>query len=267
MIKRIILGVGGATLLGAFFLGRDAVSYVSTSLGCIKDSVHNSVPIEFQLQRARQMLKDLVPEVQKHMHVIAQGEVDLQRLEDQVAETEVKLAKEKDQITQLNTALGSGKDSLRFGARKYTVEQVKLDLAQRFERYKTNDATLTNLRQIHSAREHGLDAARQKLEGMLAAKRQLQVEVENLEARNQMVAAAQTTSKYSFDDSELGRIKELIADLRTRLDVSERLVNAEGYYHDEIPLEQAAPADIGQRVTKYFTEHDAPAASEKLAEK
>jgi hypothetical protein len=173
-------------------------------------------------------------------------------LATQVSESEAKQAKEKEQITKLKNTLTAEKEPYRFGGRKYTAEQVRTDLAQRFERYKTNDATLENLRQIHAARERSLDAARQKLEGMLAARRQLQVEVENLEARNQMVAAAETGSKYHFDDSRLGRLKELLADLRTRLEVNERLVGAETVYHDEIPVEQAVPTDIARQISEYF---------------
>ena len=54
------------------------------------------------------------------------------------------------------------------------------------------------------------------------AKRQLEVDVENLEARLKMVEVAQTASNYQFDDSQLGRVKELIGDLRSRLSVEEK---------------------------------------------
>jgi hypothetical protein len=67
-----------------------------------------------------------------------------------------------------------------------------------------------------------------------------------------MVEAAQTTSDYKFDDSQLSRAKELVTDLRTRLEVAEKLVNAEGTFHDEIPLDQAAPENIVDQVTEYF---------------
>ena len=74
---------------------------------------------------------------------------------------------------------------------------MKCDLANRFDRFKTSDATLASLREIQTARQKSLDAARQKLDGMLAAKRQLEVDVENLEARLKMVEVAQTASNYS----------------------------------------------------------------------
>ncbi len=36
------------------------------------------------------------------------------------------------------------------------TDQVKTDLSHRFERFKTNDATLASLKEIHSARERSL---------------------------------------------------------------------------------------------------------------
>jgi N-acetyl-anhydromuramyl-L-alanine amidase AmpD len=101
---------------------------------------------------------------------------------------------------------------------------------------------------------------------MLAQKRQLQVEVENLEARSQIVAAAQTTSSYQFDDSQLGQVKELVQNLRTRLDVSEKMVSAESDFQGEIPLDKVAPHDIVDQVGHYFSpkpDETAVAAAEK----
>jgi len=254
MVKRVIVGSVATLLLGFFFFGRDAVSYVRTSTGYVKDSVQNSVPMGFQLDRARGMIKDLTFEVRKNMHVIAKEEIEVERFQKQIDAAQAALAKDKESLLKLKTDLASGKKAFEYGGRKYTVEQVRTDLANRFERYKTSEATLASLQDIHRARQRSLDAARQKLEGTLAAKRQLQVEVENLDARRQMIAAAQTTSNFQFDDSQLGRVKELVTDLRTRLDVAERLVNAEGTYHDEIPVDQATPANIVEQISEHFAE-------------
>jgi hypothetical protein len=80
-----------------------------------------------------------------------------------------------------------------------------------------------------------------------------------------MVAAAETTSKYHFDDSKLGRVRELVADLRSRLEVAARVVDAERYYHDQIPLNEEAPANIVEQVSEYFDldEPDAEAIARK----
>jgi chromosome segregation ATPase len=267
MIKRIVIGAGVATMVGVFLFGRDVFSYIRTSAGYVKDSVQSSVPIEFQIDRARNMIKDLVPEVRKNMHIIAKEEVEVQRLEEQMAAAEARLVKEKEQIVRLKTDLGGGKGELRYAGRSYTADEVKTDLANRFERYKTSEATLASLKEIRSARQKSLTAARQKLDGMLAQKRQLQVDVENLEARTQMIAAAQTTSNYQFDDSQLGRVKELVGNLRTRLEVAEKMVNAEMQFQGEIPLDKPAPENIVDQVSEYFGEKAAAPDAKKVAQK
>ena len=252
MVKKSIIAGAVAVLLSAFLFGRDAWSYVSTSAGWVKDSVKSSVPMEFEIERARTMIKNLVPDIQKNMHVIAKEEVEVERLAKQIAQQEERLTADRSGILRLKSDLASERDRYEYAGRVYTVSQVKQDLGNRFERYKTADATLGSLRDIHTARQKSLDAARQKLEGMLAAKRQLEVDVENLEAKLKMVEAAQTTSEFTFDDSRLSRCKELIGELRTRLDVAAKMVDAKDSFQSEIPLTEPVSDDIVDEVTEYF---------------
>ena len=252
MVKKVILGTAGAGALCLVLFGREAVSYVGTTAGWFHDSVKNSVPVEFEIDRARRMVRDLVPDIRKNMHVIAKEEVEVERLENQIGDAEKRQEKDRGELMQLKSDLATGKDRFHYAGRSYSVEQVKVDLANRFERFKTHDATLASLKEMHQARQRSLEAARHKLEGMLAAKKKLEVDVEHLEARLKMVEAAQTTSDYQFDDSQLSRAKELVTDLRTRLDVAEKLVNADGYLRDEIPVTEPAPENIVEEVTEYF---------------
>ena len=267
MIKKVILATAGVCLVGLVLLGRDAVSYFRTSAGWVKDSVRNSVPLDFEIDRARRMVKELVPDIRKNMHVIAKEEVEVQNLKKQIVQMETRLGKDRGELVRLKTDLGSGNNVFQYAGRSYNVSQVKVDMANRFERYKTNDATLASLREIQNARERSLAAAREKLEGMLAAKRQLEVDVESLEARLKMVEVAQTSSEFNLDDSRLSRVKELIADLRTRLDVAERLTTAEGAFRDQIPLSEddAAPANIVDEVTEYLRLDPAQQVAEAAA--
>jgi len=265
MIRKLWLAGGAAALLGVVFLGRDAFSYLRTTAGYITGAVGEAVPVEFQVNRARGMIQDLSPEVRKNMHVIAKEEVEVQRLDEQIAASRTRLAKEKEQLLRLKADLAADKSEYVYGDRTYTTAEVRRDLANRFERYKTGEATLASLSDMRAARQKSLAAARQKLEGMLASRRQLQVEVENLDARVQMIAAAKATSQYQFDDSRLGCAKELVANLRSRLDVDERLVNAETRFHDEIPMDKATPGNIVEQVTEHFA--GKPAESNAVAKR
>ncbi|MEX2118767.1 MAG: hypothetical protein WD847_04080 [Pirellulales bacterium] len=253
MIKKLVIGGVAAGLIGAVVFGREAASYVGTTAGWFKDSVKDSVPIDFEIDRARRMVRDLVPDIRKNMHVIAKEEVEVGRLEKQISDAEERLAKDRSELMRLKDDLSTGQNVFHYAGRRYSSDQVKIDLSNRFERFKTNDATVASLRDMHNARQRSLEAARQKLENMLAVKRQLEVDVEHLEARLKMVEAAQTTSDYRFDDSQLSRAKELIGNLRTRLEVAEKLVNAEGYFHDEIPLSEPAADNIVEEVADYFS--------------
>src|SRR5690606_27790356 len=108
------------------------------------------------------------------------------------------------------------------------------------------------------------EAARQKLEGMLAAKRKLEVDVQNCEARLNMLAAAQTTSEVTLDDSRLSRAKNLISDVQTRLSVATRQLEASSRFASEIPLNEPTNDDVVDQVTEYFrsTSSSGPAVAQ-----
>src|ERR1700691_1718722 len=124
MIKRVILSTVGLGLLGTFFFGRTAASYVSTSWARLTDSVEQSVPVEFQIDRARKMVKDLMPDIQRNMHVIAKEEVEVDQLERQIADTEQHLGKDRSELMRLKTDASSNQSHFVYAGRSYTVDQV-----------------------------------------------------------------------------------------------------------------------------------------------
>jgi len=93
----------------------------------------------------------------------------------------------------------------------------------------------------------------------LEARRKLEVDVENLEAQFKMVEVAQTLSERNIDDSQLGRVKDLIADVRARLNVAERLANAQVDIDGEIKVSTPQADNILDQVTEYFSTEAAAA--------
>ncbi len=252
MIKKLACTGVGAALLAGLVFGTDAYSYISTTASRVSDNVKNSVPVEFELDRARKMIQDLTPEIRRNMHLIAKEEVEVEKLQSRVGDLEEKLSSNKADIMRLKNDLDSGSTYFTYAGHEYSRNAVQTDLAGRFERFKTQDATRVKLESILRAREQGLEAARAKLDGMLTARRQLEVDVENLEARQKMVEVAQTSSKFAFDDSHLSKTKRLIDDIRTRIDVAERMVDVDGELAGEIQLEEQVDTDISNEVASYF---------------
>ncbi len=244
MIKKAVLVVTGLGVTTLVLFGRDAASYVSTTYSKLTNSVQDSVPVEFQIDRARKMVKDLEPEIRNSMHVIAKEEVALEQLNQQIDVNQAKTDKDKGDILRLQSDLGSNKSTYRYASRSYTSDEVKQDLSRRFSRFKVADDTLASMKQMRDAREKNLDAAQQKLAAMINARHKLDVDIQNLEAKRKLVEVAQASSEYVFDDSQLARCKELIGDIRTRLDVAAKLANADVSVETDIPLDEATPSDL-----------------------
>jgi len=268
MIKKAILLTMGVGLTMAVLFARNAASYVSTTYHRFTATVEDSVPVDFQIDRARQMVRDLDPEIRRSMHVIAKEEVALEQLNSQLNNNQDKADKDKKDILRLQTDLGQNKGTYHYASRSYTTDEVKHELSNRFNRFKVADDTLASMKQMRDAREKNLDAARQKLAAMINARRKLEVDVQNLEAKRKLVEVAQASSDYVFDDTQLARAKDLINDIRTRLDVAAKLANADVNVPTEIQLNDASPADITDQVTEYFKldGKDTKVANEKKSE-
>jgi len=252
MVKKSLVVGGVIVLLLGLFFGRDAISYTKTALSGLRQSVKDAVPVEFELTRARDMIKGLKPEVERNMHTIAAEEVEVANLHEQLANGEKQLAKNKADIERLTTDLKNGGSQFVYCGKSYTSKQVETDLSNRFEQFKVKEATIGKLRQILAAREAGLNAGREKLKAMQAAKNQLELDIANLEARLEMVKVAQTSSNFNFDDSRLSRTKELVKEIGTRIDVAEKLVNAETTVPGQINLDEPTATNITEQVTEYF---------------
>ena len=253
MLKKTLIVGAAAFLLLALFFGRDACSYIGTSVGWIRQSVKEAVPIEFELERARKMVRELDKPIQDAMVVTAREAVEVDRLEREVAKRESNLATARDRIMRLKGDLDAGSETFVYAGHTYSARQVKNDLTARFERFQTDEDTTLNLTKVLNARRQGLDAAREKLTAMQAAKKQLELDVANLEARLKMVEVAQASSDLRIDDSKLARTKDLITEISTRIEVAERLVNAEVQVQGEIPLDEPeTQTDISQKVADYF---------------
>lgn len=255
MCKKFMM-VGAITLLGAATLATTgAWSYVRTGVRTASESVRSSVPVEFQIERARQMIQDLKPEIAENMKVVARERVEVRKLGEQIADKQQLIAKSRDEIMRLKGDLETGSVRFVYAGRKYSADQVKEDLAHRFKQHQVHEATTDKLEQVLAAREKNLNAACMKLDEMLSAKRELEVEVENLQARMTMVAVAQTSSPVSIDDSHLSQTRQLLDDIGTRIEVAEQLVASDGALEGKIQLESPVDeSNVLDEIAAYFDE-------------
>lgn len=251
-------GIGGAVvlLLGSFLFGTDLFSYLSTATGNVRDAAKSNVPIEFELERATDLLSKLEPEIETNQRVIVEEESALVKLEQSIKNLDSNIGERRSQMARLAKDLNEDSTGLQFtyAGKSYTRQQVESDLANRLDHCKIRASELQTLRDMHAVRTKSLQTSRTKFTEYTAQKRELTVAIEQLRARQKLLELAQTTSEYNFDDSQLGKAKELIASIGERLEVEERMVGADSDYTNEVIL-TSAEADvrsIQERVASYL---------------
>ncbi len=260
MLKKMILAGGALALLSSATVGVPLFSYARCGVNWLRDSAGDTVPVEWELKRARQMITDLKPEIESNAMRIAREKVEVARLEKQLADTDERLAKSQDDIERLTEDLRGGGEMFTYGGHTYTSVQVKNDLSNRFKRFKTRNETAEKLQQMLAARKSSLKAGHERMDAMMSAKRQLEVEVENLQARLASLRVAQTSSDFSLDDSQLSQTRQLLDDIATRIQVEEETMNVDVEYFGEIDLDDSNDENLLDDITAYFHEESRPTA-------
>jgi hypothetical protein len=251
-LKRSVIVVAGLSLVGGLLFGKDVVSYVRSSAKSVQTVVKHSVPIEFELRRARDLLEEIIPEMHANVRLIAQEEVEVAALKVDIANSVKSVDQEKLRIAKLRDALGKPQAQYSFAGREYPRSYVKEDLANRFERFKESELVLAGKRRLLTTRENSLHAAMQLLEQTRARKRTLEDKIESLASQHRLIKAASIGSHIQVDNSKLAQTEKLITQIKKRLDVAERVLAHESQFVQGIPVDAVAEEDLLTQVDEYF---------------
>jgi hypothetical protein len=232
--------------------GPGAWSYLSTATRLVTGKIKTNVPLEFELERAKTMISDLIPDVRQNMLVIAQEEVGVDELRRQIERGDAELAKQREELIAVRAKLSSDDETIEFGGRTVAKNEVKDELTRRFGRYQVAESTLASQRQLLAAREGALDAARAKLASMLNAKRDFEVQAQNLQARLKTQQSRNIATSLNVDDSQVARCQNLLNDVRARLEVADRLFNCEGDLLAMTSATTPSPENIGEQIDRFF---------------
>ena len=238
---------------GGMLLGQDLYSYAKSSAKSVQSAVKDSVPIEFELRRARDLLAEIIPDMQANIKLIAGEEVDVAELETDIAECQDRLAQERDRIQRVRSMLTSEQVSYRISGQHYNRAALLEDLARRFDRFRESELILAGKDRLLTAREASLRGAMQTLDRTRAQKARLADQIAGLESQFRLIQAAAVGSKFHMDNTALAKTETLIRDVRKRLDVAERVLAHEAKFVDTIPVDQAVDnEDVLVLMDEYF---------------
>src|SRR5688572_12130167 len=142
MVKLGLLTVAGVALVGGVVFGRELCSYVSSSARSVRHAVKDAVPVEFELRRARDLVDDIVPEMQANVRLIAQQEVEIADLRGEIERSQRAVEEERARVDKLRTGLSTPKTSFTFNRINYSRDQVKEELGRRFDGLKEAEIVL-----------------------------------------------------------------------------------------------------------------------------
>jgi chromosome segregation ATPase len=265
-VKWAVCGTVGLAMLGGLLFGKDIISYARSSAKGVRAAVKDSVPIEFELRRARDLLEEIIPEMQANIRRIAEDEVEVANLKDEIAKNKDALNGEQGKIKTLRVVLEQPRAQYAFAGRTYSHDEVKQDLAGRFERLKENEVVLASKVRLLEQREKSLDNARQLLAKTTGEKRVLESKIEALASQYRLVkAAAVGSTNLQMDNSKLAQTEKLIAQIQKRLDVAERVLAHESKFVESIPVDTVVEKDLIAQVDEYFDSRNQTPKSDKDA--
>ena len=268
LIRKI--GVGAVIVAAGLMLLSWAglSSYPATLVAKGKEYFKKQVSPEFEIQRARVLLSQIMPEYRKQLNVIAEEIVTVKELREDVEKTRVALSGQKDKILAMTKELDRGTTMVSFGGENLSADRLRRRLNNDFNTYKTAEAKLKSKEALLAAKEQALKADQEQLEALKDMRTDLENQIEQLEAELKTVRVAQTRSKIQFDASKLGQLKAAVAEIQRRVQVEKTTLELEGKY---LPAEAVSekPAKSARELSKeikgYFG--DAPAEDGKVAEK
>lgn len=255
MCKKLIsLGVVG--LIGMFLLSTTGLgSYTSTWFHKMKGTVKKQVPLEFEIERVRNEVTKLVPDMKKNLSAIAEEMVAVENLKDEIQTTKANLKQREKELKAMSRAVEAGTVKVVYEGREFSTARINEKLSRDFGSYKRCEAEVKSKEQLLEAKERSLEAAREQLASMRSQKQELEVQIAQLEAEVKTVRLAQTKNKFQLDDTRLAQCKSTLAEIRTRLNVEKKMNELDGEFaNDFIPAEKKTVSgkDLAKEVNSYL---------------
>jgi chaperonin cofactor prefoldin len=252
MVKKGVLGA--ALTAGALFLafGTSAPSYVRTAFHKVRHNAHDAVPVQFEIDRAREEIGRLEKPIHENMETYYQTQVDVDYLDKEIATAQANIAQDTKAMLTLRDGLRSG--NLRtVGNVTYSADEVKDELSRRLDHLRNVKNVLAEKEATIKAKRKIMDAALKQMVTMNAQKKELLTKVDAIEARLKLIEATNATNEFNFDNSALNRVKASVTDLEKRLEVQARIAEQEGKFAEgSLPVFVEPSRDVLKEIDAEF---------------
>jgi len=254
----IILAVGGWTVFGS-----DAFSYLTTAVSSARDHVKEQIPIEFELERAEEMVEAIEPEIRRCERDVAEAEVDLRELSASVGDLRDTITQEEAFIRARTAVLSSGTGGEGYALASVPSERMaRSELERVFDSFRSHSEILKAKEARIVQQTEMVTAAKQRLASVASEKAQLEQQIVSLRQQKQWLdAVAAESSKFDLDDSQLAQARKALESVKRRLNVTQQMIQNRAYYNGEALVGATDPQrDILGEIEDHFAEAGARGA-------
>lgn len=259
MCKKIGI-VALAVVAGLFLLNKTNLgSYARTAWNKVKIGANESVPLEFEIERVKNEVSQLVPDMRDNLKLIAQETVAVENLREEVKVAKANLAEQKKKILVMKQDLASGAKFVNYNDREIPAGKVRDRLARDWESYKVAERSLETKEKVLEAKETALLNAHDQLTSLRSKKEQLELQVAELEAELKAVRVAEAKSNFQLDDSRLSKINASLANIRDRIKVAKKHMELESQFAQDVqvPVEKKIQqAELLKDIDDHFGKGD-----------
>lgn len=255
MLKKLFV-TGLVVAAGLFVLSSTRLgSYGWTAWNKTKKAVKAQVPLEFEIERVRQQVAQLVPDMQKNVGKVADEMVAVENLRGEIAFQRKELDKRKSDIRVMADELKSGTERIALGGRTYSRDRIKNRLDADLKSCVRLEEEIKAREQTLEYKERALDVAREQIAGIKLQKQELETEIAKMEAEVKALRLAQSRSTIELDDSRLAHIKASLQEISNRLRSEKIRGDLEGQFSNDpvIKVEKTKSAnDVVKEVEDYL---------------
>jgi len=248
VMKKGIVGAGlGALALAALF-GTHAPSYVKTAFRNVRSHVKAGVPVEFDIDRARQEIADLTPAIHKNLEALAKAEVEVEHLQREIVAHRGNLDRQQRELMALRDQMGP--DGYRRTDGSSRAQQLQLAASRRLDSFKHSKQILAEKEATLDLRQQQVAAAKQTLETIIEQKKLLEAKIEQIETRHKQIQATSAANEFNFvDESALARAKQTVTELEKKLDEMAKVAEYEGQLVDkDLPVLTEPTRDVAHEI-------------------
>lgn len=270
ILKTLKYGIVSALaigVVGGLVFGRELWSYVSSGSHQLRSVVKDSVPTEFELARARDLVNDIVPEMHANVRLVAQQEVEIEDLRRETTVARESLDVERTRLAKLRECLATDKVSFAIGDITYDRDDIKEELARKLDLVREAEVVLSGKQRLLENRQKSLAAAVQVLERTRSQKLLLEGQIAALESQHRLIQAAGVGSGTPIDTSKLAQTQQLIAQIKRQLDIAERVLAHESKFVEPMPIDVLDEKQVAKEVDDYLAAHGAEKPAESASAK